>query len=146
MNITIRGADNWGNGGYYATRGGRRHNGIDIVVKPHQHVRPITGGKVSKIGFPYDPHNHDKGFLRYVDILDTYGNHVRYFYLMPCVTTSQHVCSETVIGIAEDITKVWDGITNHYHFEVLTYINNKKVFLNPIQYLVAQGHTINGPT
>lgn len=146
MNLKIRGTDRWGNGGFHAPRGSRHHNGIDIVIDPHKHVLPLVGGKVSKIGFPYDPHDEKKGYLRYVEIYDSFGNHVRYFYLMPCVTVNQHVCEKTVIGISEDLDKVYNEITNHYHFEVLTYINNKKVFLNPIQYLVAQGHTLNGST
>lgn len=146
MNITIRGTDRWGNGGFHAPRGNRHHNGVDIVVNPHQKVLPLVGGKVSKIGFPYDPHDEKKGFLRYVQIDDSNGLHVRYFYLAPCVTRSQYVCNKTVIGLAEDLTTIYPGITNHYHFEVLLYINDRKVFVNPIQYLIANGHKINGFT
>ena len=146
MNLRIRGSDQWGSGKYYASRGGRHHNGLDIVVKPGQQIRPLTGGKVSKIGFPYDPQDDSKGYLRYIQIMDSNGFELRYFYLAPSVTVTQYVTINSVIGFAEDLTKIYPGITNHYHFEVLTFLNDQKVFINPVHYLRAVGHEFDGST
>jgi len=142
MKLTVRGTDRWGSGDYYATRGDRHHNGVDIVVKPGQHVRPLVGGKVTKIGFPYPP-SAPGGYLRYVQVTDDHGFELRYFYVMPSVIVGQHVTTESIIGVAENLTSLYEGITDHYHFEVLMNINGKKVFVNPVQFLVAVGHEVN---
>jgi hypothetical protein len=140
MILHIRHHDKQGSGDYYAPRGGRRHNGIDIINNGGR-VVALSDGSVTRIGYPYPP-SSGKGHYRYIQITDKNGVHARYFYVSPSVRLGDNVKVAQGIGCQQDLTCTYPGIINHFHFEVLLYINGKKVFLNPEQYLKAYGHDI----
>ncbi len=131
---TIRGQDKYGSGAFEAPRGKRKHKGIDPICDKGDHILSIGSGRVTKIGYPYDPTDEKKGHLRYVEVTDGKKNRVRYFYVKPCVTVGQSVYKDTLLGSAQGLLKVYEGITNHFHFEVLKGVNGN-ITLNPPDYL-----------
>lgn len=142
--LTIRGNDAHGSGEYYAPRaGGRKHNGVDLVYRAGGEVRALTPGIVTKIGLPYSPNNTVRDQLRYVQVSDANDIRVRYFYVKPCVVVGQLIGTGELIGTCADLTKVYNGITNHVHFETLLMVKGQKVFVNPIDYLQAHHYVFS---
>lgn len=122
----LRGCDAQGCGHYGASRGKRKHRGVDWAVKPNQKIYANVVGRVSKIGYPYNPSDKAKGFLRYLEIVDTYGNQQRFFYIKSNLRAGALVQVGTLIGTAQNLTKIYANMTNHIHHEVKSrgkYIN-----------------------
>lgn len=115
--MEIRGWDKQGCGAYGASRGGRKHNGVDIVVEEGDQIRAFRAGIVSKIGYPYNPNDSKKGHYRYVEVAVGSRRH-RYFYVEPGVRKGESVEAGQVIGKAQGLTKLYPGITDHIHFEI----------------------------
>lgn len=114
-----RGTDAFGSGAYGAPRRGRKHKGEDFACWPGSELLSLTGGVLTKIGFPY-PLKDDtpiKNTLRYVQV--TVGPYdLRYFYVEPTMNVGDTVATGDVIGRAQDLTKIWRDMTPHIHFEV----------------------------
>ncbi len=129
----IRGFDSQGAGYFGASRAGgsRKHNGVDFVCHPHDEIISLTDGIVTKIGYPYDPSNEKKGHMRYIQITDKDGNDVRYFYVTPHVDLYDTIKRGDKIGRSQDLTRIYPGITQHFHFEV----KRVRGYLNPLDYL-----------
>ncbi len=125
---SIRGYDPQGAGHYGASRGKRAHNGVDFVCAIDEEVTALSSGVVTKIGYPYNPGLITKGHFRYVEIKDNIGLRCRYFYIMPHVSLGDTVQIGDVIGQSQKLTKVYQGITQHFHFEVKT---KQGRFVNP---------------
>jgi murein DD-endopeptidase MepM/ murein hydrolase activator NlpD len=141
MKLPIRKTDQHGCGEYYASRGNRKHNGIDIISEPFCEVKALADGIVTKIGYPYNPALPDKGHLRYVQV--SFDDvRVRYFYVNPLVVVGQIIRKGDVIGMQQDLTNIYPGITNHYHLEALIIVARKKIFLNPVNLLEAWGYDL----
>lgn len=130
VDARIRGIDKWGSGAYGAPRDGgtRAHRGIDIACVAGTGVLSVTLGKVTKIGYPYSPSNPKKGHFRYVEVTDPSGNRHRYFYVEPKVTVGDTIGSLQCIGDTQGLTKVYPGITDHFHYEVIDKDGN---YLDP---------------
>ena len=130
VNAPLRGDDKHGSGYYGAPRGGRKHKGVDIACYKGSEVLSLSEGKVTKIGYPYDPNDSKKGHLRYVQI--SYGDYdFRYFYVHPTVSIGDRVIKGDTLGITQGLTDIYPGITDHYHFEVK---ENGKI-INPKEFL-----------
>ena len=117
----IRGNDQHGSGAFGASRGGgtRKHNGVDIAcVKGTTVISPVAG-KVTKIGFPYDPKDLSKGYLRYVEVTTEKKNRHRFFYITPKVDVGDLIAIGDVLGATQGLTSVYIGITDHFHYEVI---------------------------
>ena len=127
----IRGQDAQGSGEYQAPRGSRKHNGIDYVCKAGDLVQSVSDGKVTKIGYPYSPNDKKKGHLRYVQVTDSSGVDVRYFYIEPMVRVGDRIAATDVLGRSQDLTEIYKGITQHLHFECKV----KGAIINPNEYL-----------
>jgi murein DD-endopeptidase MepM/ murein hydrolase activator NlpD len=126
--------DSWGSGHFQAARGNHKHKGIDIVCPPDSEVLAVTGGTVTRIGFPYVQEPTPAGFkseddrrrfllkadYRYVEVTTPGGRRVRYFYVDPAVKVGDKVAEGRILGSAQSLQPVYPGITDHYHFEVLT--------------------------
>ena len=127
---SIRGIDTYGSGAYGAPRGNHLHRGIDLSAYAGSQVYSITSGRVSKIGYPYSLEDERKAHFRYVEIQPDNGSGLffRYFYLSPIIAVGDKVSQITVLGIVQDLTLVYPGITNHVHFEIK---NQLGAFLNP---------------
>lgn len=133
MTMWIRSTDEQGQGHYGAPRGSRTHKGIDITCKEGDSVFAIESGTVTKIGFPYDPNDEKKGHLRYVQVTTPDGYAVRYFYVDPYLRIGDVVNSGDVVGEAQGLTKIYPGITDHFHFEV----KKGKEYINPNEFLAS---------
>ena len=127
-----RGCDRHGSGAYLAPRGGRKHKGIDLSCVEGSFVQAVCAGKVTKIGYPYSPSDPEKGHLRYIEIKDSLGYKARYFYIDPAVWVSTLIREGMVIGVAQDLTTIYKGITPHIHFEVKDPDGD---FIDPDEYL-----------
>jgi murein DD-endopeptidase MepM/ murein hydrolase activator NlpD len=127
----LRGQDSQGSGAFGASRGSRTHNGIDIACMKGSQVLSVCAGKVTKLGYPYNPNDEKKGHLRYVQVTDKDGNDVRYFYVKPSVKVGDTVLSDWIIGEVQGLTDIYEGITDHYHFEV----KKDGAIINPHDYL-----------
>lgn len=113
-----RGTDDFGDGSFGASRGSRKHKGIDYECPVDAHVLSPVNGTVSKIGLPYrDSH------LDYVEITDNMMRRHRVMYIESKVETGQQVTQETVIGLAQGVSAKYTTKTkfmkNHIHYEIL---------------------------
>ena len=112
--MKLRGCDNWGCGHYGASRGDRKHRGIDIVCQPGDRVYCLNPGLVSKVGYPYA----DDLSYRYVEIVN--GKYRwRYFYVEPIVNVGDELDAYTIIGEAQSLAGRYPGITPHIHLEII---------------------------
>ena len=119
-----RGSDDWGNGEFGASRGDRKHKGIDYAADPGDEILSPVKGAVSKLGYPYQFNPGDEIIYRYVEITDYKGLRHRVFYIEPTVDVHQHVDLNTVIGLAQDISSRYhrddrSPMINHAHYEIL---------------------------
>lgn len=112
-NLEFRGNDNWGSGAFGASRGGRTHNGVDLLAEEHEHILATISGKVTKIGYTYA----DDLSYRYIQISKD-GYDFRVFYIRPTVEEGQIVDKDESIGVVQDLGKRYEGIPNHVHFEI----------------------------
>ena len=113
-----RGQDAKGSGAFGASRGSRIHAGVDYACFPDSKILAVSAGKVTKLGHPYNPSDSLKGHLRYVQVTDSDGNDVRYFYIEPSVKVDDVINVDDVLGISQDLREIYSGITPHFHFEV----------------------------
>lgn len=114
----VRGQDRHGAGYYGAPRGKRTHKGVDYCCNAGDRMLSVSEGKVTKIGFPYSPNDKKKGHLRYVQVTDANGYDCRYFYVEPFVKVGDPIRAGEIIGQAQGLTRIYPGITDHFHFEV----------------------------
>ena len=95
----LRGEDNWGSGAYGASRGSRKHRGVDYKPRQGEHIMSICAGVVSKVGYPYG----DDLSFRYVEVTDRDDYRVRVMYIEPMVTEGMQVFRHYVIGAAQEL-------------------------------------------
>ncbi len=123
----IRGRDSKGSGYFGASRGRRKHMGVDFVHCPGEPTCAFSPGTVTKLGFPYA---HDLSF-RYVQITDADGYECRYFYVDPCVSLGDRIRAGQMIGVCQKLGDMYPGITEHVHLE----IRRGGEYIDPIPYL-----------
>jgi len=133
----LRGIDPLGSGAYRASRGGRKHNGIDLCVAPLQGVYSHVDGEVTKLGWPYGTGNKSKkdilkSKLRYVQVTDKTGLNHRFFYVKPMVTLGDPIDVGDLLGSCEDLKAIWFLMKNHVHYEVK---NKAGSYLDPNKFL-----------
>jgi len=116
-------SDKWGEGHFGASRGDRTHNGVDFCCPAGSAILAPVDGLVTKLGYPY---GNDLSF-RYVQITTPDGYDHRIFYVNPLVQDGDKVKKDQIIGLAQDLTKRYVGITEHIHYEV----RYKGEYLNP---------------
>ena len=114
--LPMRGTDKYGSGEFGASRGEREHKGIDLACYPDTEILSPVSGVVSKLGYPY---KDDLNFM-YVQITVSGGTFHRVFYIIPAVSLGDVVDNMTVIGLSQDLTQRYPGITNHVHYEIKT--------------------------
>ena len=110
----IRGTDKHGSGHWGASRGRRKHKGVDPAAYAGSVVYSPVIGVVTKLGYPYA----DDLSYRYVEITDAGGDKHRLFYITPLVVMGEKVTPMREVGIVQDITTRHPGITNHIHYEI----------------------------
>ena len=57
--------------------------------------------------------------------------------MLPSVEVGDRITAGQILGDAQGLTDIYEGITEHYHFEVLMMIGNTKLFVDPEKYLNA---------
>lgn len=122
-----RGEDKFGGGGFGASRGSRKHNGIDYAAVPGSSCLSITKGQVTKLGYPYD----DDLSYRYVQVTDNKGNRLRFFYVDPVVKVGEFVDKDTILGSVQSLQDRYPGIKDHIHLEIICPKGN---YINPALY------------
>jgi len=123
MHPKVREQDAHGAGYYKAPRGTRLHQGIDFDCPVDSLVTTITNGAVTKIGWVYS--NPKKKEYRYVQVTDADGLKFRYMYLESMVKVGDDVTAKQIIGLVQDLTIIYPGITPHCHFEIM--IGRKRI-------------------
>ena len=127
-----RGTDAQGSGHFRAPRKYGEHHGIDLACIEGSMILSPHAGEVTKIGDPYPPGDERKGHLRYVQVTEHGKYRCRYFYIYPTVSLGADIRPGDVLGISQDLTNIYPGITNHLHFEV---IEGESDYLDPVKYL-----------
>lgn len=109
-----RGCDPMGCGSFGASRGSRKHKGIDIVAKPGETIfSPITGN-VNRYPIPYAGDNRYSGIE-----IENATYRVMIFYMKTTLPIGSVVLAGQPIGTAQDLTlKHGSSMTNHVHLEV----------------------------
>ena len=110
----IRPADEWGSGAFGASRNGRKHEGVDIVVYPGQELKSPVSGTVKRIAYPYADDLSYKGF-----VLVSGPYVITVYYANLSVPAGSSIAKGQVIATAQDISARYDsGMKPHVHFEV----------------------------
>ena len=108
--------DQFGSGRYGARRGSRLHLGVDYACWPGSLICSATDGTVTRIGQCYS--ETDRQQYKLVEIETSDGALVRYLYVSPHVTAGQYIKHGQIIGSAQDLRTIYNGITPHVHFDV----------------------------
>ena len=109
----VRISDCHGQGHFGASRGSRKHKGVDYCATVGQDVKAIMDGKVTKVGYPYG----DDLSYRYIEI--TNGEYrIRQFYVKPGCKKGDKVAQRDIIGAAQCLDRRYEGITEHVHIEI----------------------------
>lgn len=122
-----RECDAFGCGSFGASRGDRKHNGIDIVTIPNQKLfSPITG-EVTRFPFPY---GNDLSYTGIEIVNSEYK--VKMFYCSSVVAIGSKVQAGQFIATSQNISaKYGSGMTNHVHVEVYKKQGNNWVLIDP---------------
>jgi hypothetical protein len=113
-NNIFRGCDPKGCGDFGASRGSRKHIGLDIKAVPGEVIFSPISGKVTRFPFPYGT---DLSFTGIEIVNDQFL--VKIFYMKANVLANSNVKQGQVIGNAQDIAKKHGGgMINHIHVEV----------------------------
>ena len=112
----LRGQDPEGSGAFAASRGGRRHNGVDYCYVPGEIVKCPVDGIVTRIGQCYT----DTTLYKLVEILSHKGMLLwRFLYVDPTVRAGDKVTLDQTIGTAQDISARYSQrMKNHVHVEM----------------------------
>jgi hypothetical protein len=114
--LKSRATDRYGSGQFHAgrTKGKKHHEhqGLDVQAKPNESIFSPIDGDIIREAVPYPPFTgvviRGKGAYA--------GYEVKLFYVQGYF--SGHVTAGTPIGVAEDLSIKYPGITNHVHLEV----------------------------
>lgn len=115
VGMTSRRMDRHGSGQFGSTRSGHSHQGLDIVSRAGETVFSPIEGQVIRQAHPYK----DDSSLEGVVIRgsgDHAGYEVKLFYVQGLFCG--HVSPGSPVGVAQDLTTKYPGITNHVHMEV----------------------------
>lgn len=112
--MNYRECDPQGCGHYNASRGTRKHKGVDMACVPGTEVGSPVRGVVTKLGYPYEGDME----TRYVEVTaEKYK--FRVFYVEPCVSVGDDVLVGTPLGKAQFLESMARGGTQHVHFEIM---------------------------
>jgi len=127
--------DKWGSGAYGASRGGRKHRGIDFLSLPGQVLLSPIAGRVTKIGWPYS--QSEKRHFRYVEVTDVSRLRHRFFYVdaKDFAVKGDVVTVGDLLGAVQNIASLHEGMGNHVHYEIMRVANGKREYLNPDEFL-----------
>jgi len=120
--LEIRTHDVWGGGQWLASRGNRPHLGVDIVIDPGEEVRAPFDMEIVRKAFPYSSDLSYTGIkFRTVKDNNTYTG--RLFYFVTYVEKGVFEKGD-IIGVAQDLTTKYKGITNHIHLDLRNTVSH----------------------
>ena len=137
VNMTIqanmRQPDSYGSGHFGASRGSRTHHGIDFACWAGSTVCSTVKGEVTNLGYTYK----DDLSFRYVQVTDDNTGHMhRFFYVQPGVEKGDKVEIGQALGTVQDLlVRYPNGMTNHFHYEIMYLEDNKRKYLDPESFL-----------
>jgi len=112
--------DSQGDGFFGASRGRRRHNGIDILVSSGSAVYCPIEGVMFRMAYPYGTSRGNgqwEGCV-IVGVGDYQGYEVKIFYMRPFVM-GDYLFPGDIIGVAQDISRKYSpSMMDHLHVEV----------------------------
>jgi len=113
--VELRGIDPMGSGAFAASRGGRRHKGVDYKKEAGEEIFTPIGGLVTRIGLCYEGESY-----KLVEIFSHKGAFLwRFLYVDPVVRSGMVLHEGDLIGHSQDIaSKYGNGMINHCHVEV----------------------------
>lgn len=111
-------SDPAGDGQFWASRGSRRHNGIDLIVDPGQSIFSPEDSTYLRISNPYKEDNQWHGICLWVDAmyLEVFIWYIRPYFFHK----GQHISRGELIGVAQDIRDKYypSGMLPHIHVGV----------------------------
>ena len=143
--LVVRGWDTHGGGFFHAPRGNHKHQGIDIVIRGGEVVSALQEGEVTRIGYCYNQQKNkykNRRHLRLIEITDNDHNRWRYLYAAQLVNVGDIVERGQTIGAAQGLTEIFEGITDHYHFEIMPPGGWKEPCIDPVPVLEGLGYVI----
>ncbi|MCH9735882.1 MAG: M23 family metallopeptidase [Actinomycetia bacterium] len=140
-----RTSDSYGSGYFGASRGSRKHNGVDLCCDPNSTVCSNVSGTVTKLGYPYA----DDLSFRYVQVQDSSNRNHRFYYVNPSVELNDEIMIGDEIGRSQELGIRYPkndkrplGIQEHVHYEVVVYVDGKKNYLDPNNFLEEEDYEI----
>lgn len=115
--LELRGNDPTGHGYYGASRGTRKHKGVDVLSTSGENVMAPISGVVTKYGYVYKNPKAGKAKMRYVEIT---GPVYRVWVMYSTLTMrlDDRVFEGDIIGTAQDVAGYWGGsMKNHIHLQ-----------------------------
>lgn len=109
-----------GEGHFGASRGRRRHNGLDIIVTPNTAVYSPIEGVIFRMAYPYGSTGRNRQWegILIVGVNEYQGYEVKIFYMQPFVI-GEYVFPGDIIGIAQAISRRYTpNMIDHLHVEV----------------------------
>lgn len=133
FDLKIREKDDFGKGHFGASRGLRKHNGVDLLIAPNEIISSPIDGVITKFGYPY----RGNFKYRYIEITHKSGFRVRIHYAkLDQAHIGLDIHKGNPIAIAQDIaghySKAKKKMLNHIHVEVW---NEKGVRVDPTSWL-----------
>ena len=123
----IRDCDPLGCGYFGASRGSRKHGGIDVIVSKGDNILSPISGKITRHGFPY------AGDSKYqlIEVVNaTYK--AKLMYVEPLTPVGTSVVAGQVIAKAQDISeKHGSEMIPHVHVEVYQMKNGDWNLIDP---------------
>ena len=136
--LGVRGDDAWGNGEFGASRGKRKHKGVDFICTPGQSIWfPFQFGFIERISRPYVQGKYLGAQLYGYDGGCTYV--CKMFYFIPrtmLIIDAVSLQRGMVIGKAQDISEKYKDMTPHIHLQVRENLSEK--WVNPKNILEVQ--------
>lgn len=114
FSLNYRMCDGQGCGHFGASRGSRKHNGVDMACRPGTPIGSPVAGQVTKLGYPYNGDTR----VRYVQIVSEKYRY-RVFYVDPEVAVGDWVALNEEIGISQRLESMDRGGTQHVHLEII---------------------------
>jgi len=115
----LRQSDKYGRGAYGVSRrsGTRKHQGADYICEPGQDVVAPIAGTIKREARPYPPPDW---FTRYSGlVIENEYCSIKLFYLEPMrQLIGQRIRMGQTIGVAQDISKRYEGMIPHVHLEI----------------------------
>jgi len=116
-----RTVDKWGRGDYLAPRERNgvkdQHKGVDFAVYPDSVILAPCDCVIERIGLPYSDKKRSNYKLMVLRV--DQQTVIKIMYIWPIVSARSFIKKWKPIGLSQDLTLIYDGITNHYHLEVI---------------------------